>query len=143
MSVSLRPLAESDFPLMARWLSDPRVLEWYHGRDRPLDVDAVAAQYGPRVRGEDGLIASAIEFDRRAIGYLQCFPLGRWGAEYEIAFLPKVRIDVLVDDGTVEQVTNTIVESARTGKIGDGKVWVLPLESVVRIRTGEVGPDAL
>ena len=65
------------------------------------------------------------------------------GVEYEIAFVPKVRIEVLVDDGDVERVTNTIIDAARTGKIGDGKVWVLPVENAVRIRTGESGPDAL
>ncbi len=64
-------------------------------------------------------------------------------AEYQISFLPKVRIEILVDDADVERVTNTLVEAARTGKIGDGKVWVTAAESVIRIRTGEVGADAL
>jgi nitrogen regulatory protein P-II 1 len=54
-----------------------------------------------------------------------------------------VRIEILVDDGDVQRVTDKLVETARTGKIGDGKVWVVPVESVVRIRTGEAGSDAL
>ena len=58
-------------------------------------------------------------------------------------FVPKLRIEVLVDDGQVDEVVDAIVSSASTGKIGDGKVWVVPVEAVVRVRTGERGPDAL
>ena len=65
------------------------------------------------------------------------------GAEYSVDFVPKVRVEVVVDDASVDKVVDTIVEAARTGKIGDGKVWVTPVESVVRVRTGERGGDAL
>jgi nitrogen regulatory protein P-II 1 len=65
------------------------------------------------------------------------------GAEYTIDFVPKTRIEVLADDGDVARIVDTIAEAARTGKIGDGKVWVTPVESVCRIRTGEAGEDAL
>jgi nitrogen regulatory protein P-II 1 len=65
------------------------------------------------------------------------------GAEYTIDFVPKVRLEVLVDDGDVDRVIQGLVTAARTGKIGDGKVWAMPVEAVVRIRTGEAGPDAL
>ena len=65
------------------------------------------------------------------------------GAEYRVEFVPKVRLEIVVDDARADEVVTTIVESARTGKIGDGKVWVLPVEQVIRIRTGEAGPDAL
>jgi len=65
------------------------------------------------------------------------------GAEYQVDFLPKVRIEVMVDDHQVDGVVDAIMKSARTGKIGDGKIAVLPLEDVVRIRTGESGPEAL
>jgi nitrogen regulatory protein P-II 1 len=65
------------------------------------------------------------------------------GAEYEVDFVPKIRVEVLVDDGQVNEVVDGIVSSASTGKIGDGKVWVLPVEAVVRVRTGERGVDAL
>ncbi len=65
------------------------------------------------------------------------------GAEYEVDFVPKLRIEVLVDDAQADQVVDTMVQAAATGKIGDGKVWVLPVETVVRVRTGERGQDAL
>ncbi len=65
------------------------------------------------------------------------------GAEYVVDFLPKVKIEVAVDDDRVDAVIDTIVESARTGKIGDGKIFVTELEKVVRIRTGETGSSAL
>ena len=65
------------------------------------------------------------------------------GAEYVVDFLPKVRIDAAVDDALVDRVIEAIEASARTGKIGDGKVFVMPIEQVVRIRTGETGKDAL
>ena len=65
------------------------------------------------------------------------------GAEYEVDFVPKIRIEVAVDDSQVDEVVDGIVSSAATGKIGDGKVWVVPLETIVRVRTGERGSDAL
>jgi nitrogen regulatory protein P-II 1 len=65
------------------------------------------------------------------------------GAEYQVDLVPKVRIEVVVDDADAETALEAIVKAARTGKIGDGKVWVLPVETVVRVRTGERGPDAL
>ena len=65
------------------------------------------------------------------------------GAEYEVDFVPKIRIEVAVDDDQAADVVDAIVRSASTGKIGDGKVWVTPLETVVRVRTGERGSDAL
>ena len=65
------------------------------------------------------------------------------GAEYSVDFVPKVRVEVLVDDSAVDKVVDVIVQAARTGKIGDGKVWVSPVEAVVRVRTGERGSDAL
>ena len=65
------------------------------------------------------------------------------GAEYSVDFVPKVRVEVVVDDSAVDKVVDVIVQAARTGKIGDGKVWVSPVEAVVRVRTGERGVDAL
>src|SRR4051812_27853657 len=65
------------------------------------------------------------------------------GAEYRIDFVPKVRLDVVVDDADAQRVVDTILDTARTGSIGDGKVWVLPVDNTYRIRTGEVGSDAL
>jgi nitrogen regulatory protein P-II 1 len=65
------------------------------------------------------------------------------GAEYQVDFVPKVRIEVVVDDDDVDGVVDAITKAARTGKIGDGKLWVSDVDRVVRIRTGEMGPDAL
>ncbi len=65
------------------------------------------------------------------------------GAEYEVSLVPKIRLEVVVDDADVEGVVSTITATANTGKIGDGKVWVVPVESVVRVRTGELDEAAL
>lgn len=65
------------------------------------------------------------------------------GAEYTVDLVPKVRIEVLVEDDDASAVVDVITKSAQTGRIGDGKVWTIPVETVVRVRTGERGPDAL
>ncbi len=65
------------------------------------------------------------------------------GAEYTVELLPKVRLEILVDDEDGDDVVDVIVRAARTGKIGDGKVWSVPVETVVRVRTGERGQEAL
>jgi nitrogen regulatory protein P-II 1 len=65
------------------------------------------------------------------------------GAEYTVDLVPKVRVEVVVDDGDALGVLDAIVTAAQTGKIGDGKAWIVPVEAVVRVRTGESGPDAL
>ncbi|MCE0768170.1 P-II family nitrogen regulator [Pseudonocardia kujensis] len=65
------------------------------------------------------------------------------GAEYTVDFVPKIRVEVVVDDALAERVVDALVGAARTGKIGDGKVWVTPVETIVRVRTGERGADAL
>ncbi|MCW9026410.1 MAG: P-II family nitrogen regulator [Thiovulaceae bacterium] len=65
------------------------------------------------------------------------------GAEYVVDFLPKIKMEMVVDDKDVDQVTSTIVEAARTGKIGDGKIFVSDIDKVIRIRTGEVGSEAI
>ena len=64
------------------------------------------------------------------------------GAEYVVDFLPKVKVEVVVDDSVTEQVVDAIIKAARTGKIGDGKIFVRNIEQVIRIRTGETGPEA-
>ncbi len=89
--------------------------------------------------GVQGLTVSDVQGFGRQRGHTEVYR----GAEYEIDFVPKVRVEVLVDDGDVDRVVQKLVETARTGKIGDGKVWVVPIESAWRIRTGESGPDAL
>ncbi|MDB1089637.1 P-II family nitrogen regulator [Streptomyces sp. ACA25] len=65
------------------------------------------------------------------------------GAEYTVDLVPKTRLEILVEDEDAEQLIDVIVNTARTGKIGDGKVWSVPVETAIRVRTGERGPDAL
>ena len=65
------------------------------------------------------------------------------GAEYQVDFVPKVQVEVVVEDERVHEVVDAILAAARTGKIGDGKVFVVPVEQIHRIRTGEMGPDAI
>ena len=89
--------------------------------------------------GIQGLTVSDVQGFGRQRGHTEVYR----GAEYSVDFVPKVRVEVLVDDNDVERVTQKLVDTARTGKIGDGKVWVVPVENAWRIRTGESGPDAL
>ncbi len=65
------------------------------------------------------------------------------GAEYQIDFVPKTKVELVIDDGDVDRIVDLLVAAARSGKIGDGKVWVTPIETLIRIRTGESGPDAV
>ena len=65
------------------------------------------------------------------------------GAEYKVDFVPKVRVEVVVDDVDATDVVNVILKAAQTGRIGDGKIWTVPVEDVTRVRTGEHGQDAL
>ena len=89
--------------------------------------------------GVTGLTVTEVKGFGRQKGHTELYR----GAEYVVDFLPKVKIEAAVDDGIVDQVIEAIESSARTGKIGDGKIFVSPLEQVVRIRTGETGKDAL
>ncbi|MBB5955528.1 nitrogen regulatory protein P-II 1 [Saccharothrix tamanrassetensis] len=86
-----------------------------------------------------GMTVSEVQGYGRQKGHTEVYR----GAEYAVDFLPKLRVEVLIDDAAVDKVLDAIVEAARTGKIGDGKVWVTPVEAVVRVRTGERGSDAL
>ncbi|MDU0314571.1 P-II family nitrogen regulator [Phycicoccus sp. M110.8] len=65
------------------------------------------------------------------------------GAEYTVDFVPKVRVEVLVDDMDAGSVADVVLKAAQTGRIGDGKIWIVPVDDVIRVRTGERGPDAL
>lgn len=65
------------------------------------------------------------------------------GAEYTVDFVPKTRLELLIDDADSAQIVDVIAAAARTGKIGDGKIWVVPVDTVTRVRTGENGPDAI
>jgi nitrogen regulatory protein P-II 2 len=89
--------------------------------------------------GVQGLTVSEVKGFGRQKGQTEIYR----GAEYEVAFLPKVKIEVAVPDGLTDQVVEAIMKAGQTGKIGDGKIFVLDIERAVRIRTGEVDEDAL
>ena len=104
---------------------------------KPFKLDDVKEAL--RGHGVAGMTVSEVQGFGRQRGHTEVYR----GTEYTVDFVPKVRVEVLVDDAEVDQVTGAIVDAARTDKIGDGKVWVTPVEQVVRIRTGEMGRDAL
>jgi nitrogen regulatory protein P-II 1 len=104
---------------------------------KPFRLDEVKEAL--KAHGVQGLTVSEVQGFGRQRGHTEVYR----GAEYEVDFVPKVRVEVLVDDAVADSVVETIVGSARTGKIGDGKVWVTTVDTVVRVRTGEAGPDAL
>ena len=104
---------------------------------KPFQLEAVKSSL--QAIGVHGLTVSEANGYGRQRGHVEVYR----GAEYTVDLVPKVRIEVLVDDADVDQVTGTIVDAARTGKIGDGKVWVVPVETVIRVRTGERGSDAI
>ncbi len=89
--------------------------------------------------GITGMTVSEVKGYGRQKGHSELYR----GAEYVVDFLPKIKMEMVVDDESVEQVTNTIVEAARTGKIGDGKIFVTDVEKIIRIRTGESDSEAI
>ncbi len=89
--------------------------------------------------GVSGMTVSEVQGFGRQAGHTEVYR----GAEYRVDFIPKVRIEVLVDDAQLDRVVDTIAEAGRTGRIGDGKIWVTRAEQVLRIRTGERGSDAV
>ncbi|HEY0820597.1 MAG TPA: P-II family nitrogen regulator [Rhizobacter sp.] len=89
--------------------------------------------------GVQGITVTEVKGFGRQKGHTELYR----GAEYVVDFLPKVKIEAAVDDALIDRVIEAIENAARTGKIGDGKIFVSPLEQVVRIRTGETGKDAL
>jgi nitrogen regulatory protein P-II 1 len=90
-------------------------------------------------RGVQGMTVSEASGFGRQGGHTEVYR----GAEYTVDLVPKVRVEVVVDDADADAVVSTIVSAAKTGKIGDGKVWVVPVESIVRVRTDERGADAI
>jgi nitrogen regulatory protein P-II 1 len=89
--------------------------------------------------GVHGMTVSEVQGYGRQRGHTEVYR----GAEYVVEFVPKVRVETVVDDADADRVVEAIVNAARTGSIGDGKVWVVPVETIVRVRTGERGHDAL
>jgi nitrogen regulatory protein P-II 1 len=104
---------------------------------KPFKLDEVKSAL--REAGVEGMTVSEVRGFGRQGGHTETYR----GTEYNIDFVPKVRLEVLSDDDQVDRVIELIVAAARTGKIGDGKIWVSPVESVLRIRTGESGSAAI
>jgi nitrogen regulatory protein P-II 1 len=104
---------------------------------KPFKLDEV--REGLSEIGITGLTVTEVRGFGRQKGHTELYR----GAEYVVDFLPKVRLEVVVQDERVEEVLDSIIKSARTGKIGDGKIFVLPVEQVVRIRTGEIDDAAI
>ena len=104
---------------------------------KPHKLDEVKAAL--EAFGVQGLTVSEASGYGRQRGHTEVYR----GAEYTVDLVPKVRIEVLVDDSDAPDVVEVVVKAAQTGRIGDGKVWVVPIDDVVRVRTGERGIDAL
>ena len=104
---------------------------------KPFKLDDVKTAL--EALGVQGMTVGEVQGFGRQRGHTEVYR----GAEYTVAFVPKTRIEVLVDDADVAQVVDAIVAAASTGSIGDGKVWSTPVHDVVRVRTGERGAEAL
>ena len=104
---------------------------------KPYQLDAVKEAL--HALGVAGLTVSEVQGYGRQKGHTEVYR----GAEYTVDLVPKVRLEVLVDDADADDVIEVITKSAQTGRIGDGKVWSVPVDTVVRVRTGERGVDAL
>lgn len=104
---------------------------------KPFKLDEVKTAL--KEAGVAGITVTEVQGFGRQSGHTEVYR----GAEYSIDFVPKVKLELLVDDSRIDAVIEAVVASARTGKIGDGKVWVTDVDQVVRIRTGELGADAI
>ena len=104
---------------------------------KPFKLDEVKAAL--EAAGVTGMTITEVQGFGRQRGHTEVYR----GAEYEVAFTPKIKVEILVNDALVAEVVDSIAKAARTEKIGDGKVWVTAVDSVVRIRTGETGADAI
>ncbi len=104
---------------------------------KPFKLDEVKT--GLKEAGITGMTVTEVQGFGRQAGHTEVYR----GAEYTVDFVPKVRIEILAGEGDVDRISEALIAAARTGKIGDGKVWVTSVESVVRIRTGERDADAL
>ncbi|MBN2624758.1 MAG: P-II family nitrogen regulator [Acidimicrobiales bacterium] len=104
---------------------------------KPFKLDDVKSAL--KDAGVAGMTVAEVQGFGRQAGHTEVYR----GAEYTIDFVPKVRIEVLADEADVDRLVDVVVAAARTGKIGDGKIWVTDADRVVRIRTGERGADAL
>jgi nitrogen regulatory protein P-II 1 len=104
---------------------------------KPFKLDDVKEAL--KTKGINGMTLTEAQGFGRQRGHTEVYR----GAEYEVDFVPKIRIEVALEDEQADDVVDAIVAAAATGKIGDGKVWVVPIDTLVRVRTGERGSDAL
>jgi nitrogen regulatory protein P-II 1 len=104
---------------------------------KPFKLDDVKAAV--QALGVQGLTTTTVQGFGRQRGHTEVYR----GAEYTVEFVPKIKVEILVDDDDAARVVETLIEAARTGSIGDGKVWTMPVEDVHRVRTGEAGVDAI
>lgn len=104
---------------------------------KPFKLDDVKEAL--KAAGVQGITVSEVKGFGRQGGHTETYR----GSEYQIDFVPKMRIELVVEDNSLEQILDVIREAASTGKIGDGKIWVTNVEQIIRIRTGEHGADAI
>ncbi len=104
---------------------------------KPFKLDEVKSAL--REAGVVGMTITEVRGVGRQGGHTETYR----GAEYQIDFVPKTKVELVIDDDQVDRIVDVLVDAGRSGKIGDGKVWVTPVDTLVRIRTGESGPDAI
>jgi nitrogen regulatory protein P-II 1 len=104
---------------------------------KPFRLDDV--KNALKAGGIQGITVSEVQGFGRQAGHTEVYR----GAEYTVDFIPKAKLEILCEDTGLDKILDVIIESARTGKIGDGKIWTTPVEHVVRIRTGELNNEAL
>jgi nitrogen regulatory protein P-II 1 len=120
-----------------KFLADGEVMKKIEAIIKPFKLDEVKdALHGV---GVSGMTVSEVKGFGRQKGHTEVYR----GAEYVIDFLPKIKVEVVLDDALVERAVQAIQDAASTDKIGDGKIFVVPIEQAIRIRTGEQGPDAV
>jgi nitrogen regulatory protein P-II 1 len=126
--------------------SDLKLLSNFKGAEAMKKIEAIIKPFKlDEVKealqdvGVQGLSVIEVKGFGRQKGHTELYR----GAEYVVDFLPKVKLEIVVDDDLVDQAVEAIVDAAKTDKIGDGKIFVSPVEQAIRIRTGETGPDAL
>ena len=104
---------------------------------KPFKLDDVEAAL--KALGLGGVTVTEVRGFGQQRGHTEVYR----GAEYTVQFIPKVRLEIVAEDEDAKRYADAIVDAARTGQIGDGKVWITPVETVIRVRTGEMGADAL
>jgi nitrogen regulatory protein P-II 2 len=133
-------LAQADKVIQRRLLKTPAkdlIMKLITAVVKPFKLDDVRTALSDV--GVQGMTVTEVKGFGRQKGHTELYR----GAEYVVDFLPKVKIELAVDDSMVEQAVEAITKAAQTGKIGDGKIFIAPLDEIIRIRTGETGSDAV